>query len=498
MATIPVEIRRRARFEALRRSIFDEMGQAQARMRLAMFVPFHALVLALLAVRGLPAGRLTIQTGVFLTMCGLFAYRAVPRGSVKAMPHMLFGFATILVSLGNTGGLASPLLPLTLPILAGASITLANRALRGFFFVTCAVGFTALALLSHTSVGDLPAPLTPVAGHPSPEYLIIAFGSLGFTVVTISKFGSYVSSAYERVALELATRREELCNEGADRSRALEGVAARLAHEVKNPLAAIKGLSTHMARSAADPKMAERLGIVAAEADRLQSIVESYLSFSRGLEELDVAPTAPFEIARELTLLLETRAADAGVTLEVSGSPEVELNADARKIRQALLNFVLNAMQASSSGQKVTIDIGRACSASGFLRLRVTDHGAGMTREILERIQKPYFTTRAEGTGLGVAVARGIVEQHGGHVTYESAPGKGTTVVIDLPRCAASAQGAQKVLPKPRCAGIPGFSTFEPAPLEALTGGGGGEGGPEAPVGVGAASSSDKEPAPAR
>jgi hypothetical protein len=123
-----------------------------------------------------------------------------------------------------------------------------------------------------------------------------------------------------------------------------------------------------------------------------------------------------------------------------------------------------------------------------------------MTREILERIQKPYFTTRAEGTGLGVAVARGIVEQHGGHVTYESAPGKGTTVVIDLPRCAASAQGAQKVLPKPRCAGIPGFSTFEPAPLEAaFTGDGGdgsGDGSPEGPVGV--ASSSDKEPAPAR
>jgi two-component system sensor histidine kinase FlrB len=123
-------------------------------------------------------------------------------------------------------------------------------------------------------------------------------------------------------------------------------------------------------------------------------------------------------------------------------------------------------MQASSAGQKVTVDVGRACSADGFLRLRVTDQGDGMSREVLDRIQKPYFTTRAEGTGLGVAVARGIIEQHGGHVTYESAPGKGTTVIIELPRCAASAAGAQKGLPKPRCATVKGMGTFEPGPVE--------------------------------
>ena len=111
-----------------------------------------------------------------------------------------------------------------------------------------------------------------------------------------------------------------------------------------------------------------------------------------------------------------------------------------------------------------------------------------MSREILERIQKPYFTTRAEGTGLGVAVARGIVEQHGGHVTYESFPGKGTSVIIDLPRCAASAEGARKVLPKPRCAG---FSTFEPNPLEPADA----DGRSDAPI---PASATDKEPAPAR
>jgi signal transduction histidine kinase len=496
MATLPLEIRRRARFEALRRSIFAEMGQAQVRMRLATVVPFHAVVLGLLAMRGFPPARLAVQTAVFLLMCLQYAIPSSPTKN-KSLPQLTMGLGVFMVSIGNTGGLASPLLPLGLPMIAGASIVLSPGMTRRAFFTMFAVAFTGLALLSNTAVGDLATPLAPTDHHPSPEYLVIAFGALGFTLLSVSRFGSYVSAAYERVAFELANRREELCNEGEGRTRALEGVAARLAHEVKNPLAAIKGLSTHMARSATDPKMAERLGIVAAEADRLQSIVESYLSFSRGLGELDVAPTAPYEIARELSLLLETRAADSGVSLEVTGSPEVKLNADGRKLRQALLNFVLNAMQASAPGQKVTVDVGKACTADGFLRLKVIDQGAGMSREVLERIHKPYFTTREEGTGLGVAVARGIVEQHGGHVTYASAPGRGTTVVIDLPRCALSAKDAQKNLPKPRCGGFGDLAAFEPqtldvteAPEEAPSSGGAG-----VPVPAPAAS---KEPAPAR
>ena len=127
-----------------------------------------------------------------------------------------------------------------------------------------------------------------------------------------------MTRGYERAALELAERREELCSENEDRTRALEGIAARLAHEVKNPLAAIKGLSAHMARNATDPKTAERLAIVAAEADRLQAIVDGFLSFSRGLDDLKLAPDAAATRSRASSrVLLETRAEEAGVALEV-------------------------------------------------------------------------------------------------------------------------------------------------------------------------------------
>ena len=112
-------------------------------------------------------------------------------------------------------------------------------------------------------------------------------------------------------------------------------------------MAAIKGLSTHMARNATDPKTAERLAIVAAEADRLQSIVEGFLSFSRGLDDLKCAPTHPYEIVRELGVLLETRAEEAGVTIETGGDEALVLDADPRKLRQALLNIVLTPIPPS-------------------------------------------------------------------------------------------------------------------------------------------------------
>jgi hypothetical protein len=218
---------------------------------------------------------------------------------------------------------------------------------------------------------------------------------------------------------------------------------------VKNPLAAIKGLSAHMASQATDPKMAERLSIVAAEADRLRGIVDGFLSFSRGLDELSVSKAKPYELARELSLLLETRAADAQLTLEVTGSVDAALNADVRKLRQVLLNLVLNAMQASPPGETVTMHVGEKCDADGFLRIQVRDHGAGMSPEVLERIRKPYFTTKEGGTGLGVAVARGLVRELSRH--RDDGLDRSAALCALFSACAEAAPEASAVAV--RCAG---------------------------------------------
>jgi signal transduction histidine kinase len=426
------ELHHRARFEALRGRIFDEMGQSSARWRLTWILPFHVFVVLLLVARGESGARAMVQGLVVLSLGSLFLLPvSMSRLPVKAVAFLV-GIPCYFTLLATTGGLASPLLVTGALMIAGAAIALPQPAwLRSAVFSVCLAGFVALAVLSRTAIGRLGVPLEPAGPWPTAEYVFVALFSAVFTMVGVFRIGCKMTRGYERAAFELAERREELCSENEDRTRALEGMAARLAHEVKNPLAAIKGLSTHMARNATDPKTAERLAIVAAEAERLQSIVEGFLSFSRGLDDLRLTPTRPHEVARELAVLLETRAQEAGVTIEVSGDEGLALDADARKLRQVLLNLVLNAIQASPRGASVGVSVERECEGA---RITVRDDGAGMAPEVLERIRKPYFTTKEGGTGLGVAVARGLVEQHGGRMEFKSGTGKGTTVTILLPR----------------------------------------------------------------
>jgi signal transduction histidine kinase len=437
----------RARFEAVRRRVFAEMQDAASRKRTSMMVPFQVIVIAILAARGAAPLRLGIQIGAF-AICLLamsFADRTHGRRSIFAF---LLASLCVLVGIANTGGLASPLLLSTVPFLIASSMNPSLDRRRYGLLAFFLVGFAGMAICSNSAIGELCTPLAPRYAWASGEYVALSLISALMAAAAVFKMGRAMSLAYERIALELAVRREELCDESEGRTRALEGIAARLAHEVKNPLAAIKGLSTHVARNATDDKVKERLTIVAAEAERLQEIVEGFLSFSRGLDELSIGPTKPYDIARELSLLLETRAADAGVTLEVRGSRELSLNADGKKLRQALLNLVLNAMQASTRGTTVTLEVAKSCS-DGAAVIRVMDRGAGMGPEIIERIRKPYYTTKEGGSGLGIAVARGIIEQHGGSLRFESTSGRGTTATVLLPPCAMAAQAKKMKLPNP-------------------------------------------------
>jgi len=450
----PRALQHRARFDALRSRVFEEMGRGAARWRLTWILPFNVFVVVLLVARGESQGRACLQCAAVATIGVLFIARMFWHHRAIKGASLLLGVASYFVLLGTTGGLASPLLMTGGIMMSAAAVTVVEpRWLRGGVFLLFLVGFVSLALLSRTSA--LAATLPLASGLATPEYVSLALLASVFGMMGIYRIGCTMTQGYERAAMELAERREEVCSENEDRTRALEGMAARLAHEVKNPLAAIKGLSVHMARNASDPKTAERLAIVAAEADRLQGIVEGFLTFSRGLDDLVLAPTRPHEVARELAVLLETRGEDAGVKLELTGDESLVLDADARKLRQALLNIVLNAIQASPRGATVRLAVSRSCGEGA--RITVHDDGTGMTPEVLDRIRKPYFTTKEGGTGLGVAVARGLVEQHGGKLEYKSVPGTGTTVTITLPMkakpCTRLPNPARAEKPEPVVAG---------------------------------------------
>jgi signal transduction histidine kinase len=410
----------RARLVAVRRQVLGRMYEKTLRLRLAWFVPFNVVVFAVLWSQPRHAASELAQAAT-LGLAVFFALARFRNTAFASFSHVVHYF----VGVGLTGALVSPLLPLGFPIVASAAILLETR--RAKWLVGSAfVAGTAILIA-------LPSNVPGMLAH---DAWVVVACTAAFAAIGLLRLGLDVTDAYTELALELAARREEVFTEGTGHARALEGVAARLAHEVKNPLAAIKGLSVHMARGAGDEKTKERLDIVAQEADRLQSIVDGFLGFTRGLDDLRVARVVPYDVARELVVLLETRSDEAGVAIEAVGDERADVIADARKLRQALLNLVMNAVQASPRGAVVTIAIVRADPDT--VRVRVVDRGSGMKPAILERIRRPHFTTKSDGSGLGVAIARAIVEQHGGALTIESVEGKGTTVAIDLPAAGPS------------------------------------------------------------
>jgi signal transduction histidine kinase len=411
---------------------------------------FQAATILLLGARGFPGTRIVFHAAVGVGYALACFYPGPPTTERRKVCMLCAGLLAWGAWLVNTGGLASPLVPLGFGMLPPALVILETPRQRKLFGAGALAVVLVAGVLSWWPIGAPRAPLVARGGHVSPEYLALVAGSLAVTAVGIAGFWRHMTAAYEKVALELGLRREELCSVGEDATRELEGAAAHLAHEMKNPLASIKCLSAHLARGCSlDRRIVERLEVVSSEADRLESIVDGFLSMSRGLGELSLTATRPYEVAHELELLLEARAAEAGVTLEVTGRADLDIVADPRKLHRALFYLTMNAVQASAPGQTVTIHIeADPASAAAASHIRVIDRGRGMTKETLERLKRPPFVSDSGGAGLGVAVARALIEQHGGRLEFESAPGRGTTVTVELPHAAAMAAAAPpKLLP---------------------------------------------------
>jgi signal transduction histidine kinase len=137
--------------------------------------------------------------------------------------------------------------------------------------------------------------------------------------------------------------------------------------------------------------------------------------------------------------VLAARADDARVRLYSEGDATVL--ADPRRLKEALLNLVANAIEATPPGGEVAVEVRPAREETEIV---IRDTGRGMAAETLRRIGTPFFTTRDDGTGLGVVLARSMIAQHGGSLRYESAPGKGTSVRVTLPRVATGARDAAR------------------------------------------------------
>lgn len=202
---------------------------------------------------------------------------------------------------------------------------------------------------------------------------------------------------------------EERVMEEQRRLSTVGEMSAILAHEIRNPLASLKGHAQLLAERTplASPERG-KVDRIVAEAHRLETLTTDLLDFVR-TGPLDLQPVRIEDLLRKIV----SEAGGAEVTLQASGAPESWLM-DERRMDQVLHNLVRNAVEASPEGAPIEVRVAREGHA---LTVSFLDQGEGIPEESLDRIFEPFFTTRTRGTGLGLAVARRIVELHGGKLT---------------------------------------------------------------------------------
>ena len=260
-----------------------------------------------------------------------------------------------------------------------------------------------------------------------------AIGALGAAIVARVAVGR--AAARVRVSQKRARSAERLAEIGS--------MTSGLAHEIKNPLSTI-GLNAQLLGETIEDlqideqekgRMGRRVGALRNETDRLRGILEDFLEYAGELR-LDKRPTDLNDLIEQLGDFFHVQAQSSGVQIRLDPSPDqVVLSIDANHIKQAVLNLMINAVNAMKddpdSGNDLILRVTKHSDDS--VSLHVTDTGPGISSEDQERIFHPYFTTRASGTGLGLPTARRIAEAHGGSLELHSEPGKGSDFAIHLP-----------------------------------------------------------------
>jgi len=256
-----------------------------------------------------------------------------------------------------------------------------------------------------------------------------------------AEFNTMAESLMKRDA-ELERQREELLR--ADRLAVIGKLAAQITHEVRNPLSSI-GLNAELLEEELEDledagEAKASLGAIIREVQRLKSITEEYLHFAR-LPRPELASVDVGALLSQFLTFLQHEVKEAGVTLtshgivaSLEGGPP-PVKADADQLRQAILNIARNAIEALKTvdGPR-ELEVGLEPRAGGGVRIRIADNGPGIDEALRERIFEPFVTGKSHGTGLGLALTREIVVEHGGSIDAVSPleGGRGTAFVIEL------------------------------------------------------------------
>ncbi|MBI2570461.1 MAG: hypothetical protein HYV63_25960 [Candidatus Schekmanbacteria bacterium] len=434
-------------FRSARNRRARALASVAFRVRLLIEIPGLLVVLALFSSLDVAPWRTHGLQAVVLVAMLVCIHDALRLSSVLAsrsfpklyMPAAI-GLLTAMVFV--TGGIYSPLVAAyALPAhLAGVFSARSPRLLLAPAAASAAVA--GMGLLQGYGLVATPRQLGPADA--SPALLILQTVIYAAIPWIATLLAARTAILHEDVAAELLQARGALLEAHRDRMVSLEQLSRRVAHEVRNPLAAIKGL-TQLLQRRGDPS--GHLAVIASEVERLDGIVRDFLSFSVATDTARRTRADVAALARDVLVLLEERFRRAEVRVQDDlppRSPALEM--DQERMKQVLLNVLLNAIEAMESrpGGERRLVLGLQQSPQD-LELTIADSGPGPgsgpapSDEELERLFLPSVTTKANGTGLGLPISRAICRAHGGELTLRARPEGGAAAVLRLPLPAAAA-----------------------------------------------------------
>jgi len=376
-----------------------------------------------------------IAAGLVLSAAYLLLFRFDRNLRVQSFVQILFDLALVTALVYASGGIAGNLYFLYVFVIIAASLVVSSRAaymaaaLAAILFGALADGmYYGLIPYYHPDQADAAPTLGAVL------YTIFLAWTLFFVIAVLV---NYLSRSLRKAWDALAAARREL--EIKERQAAAGRMSALIAHEIRNPLAAISG-AVQVLKSdlALDPEQARLMEIVVGESRRVSSTIDQFLHLAAPARE-SAADIDLAQIAREtVTMLRVSGGLDEGIKVRGSfQTDQVPFRGHPGSFKQIFWNLIRNAVQAMPEGGTLSIDF-PSHNGNG-LQVRFVDTGFGMTEQERERMFEPFYTRFENGKGLGMAVVERLVSDLRGTITVNSAPKAGTSIILDFPPTGAAA-----------------------------------------------------------
>lgn len=374
----------------------------------------------------------TTMGGAMIAVVAITAWSRWQFGSRGVTTRLIAGNLIVLLGchlaiITSTGGLRSPFLPIFLPVVLFASTLLGRNRIVVAVVTIQLTGLVALLGAEWAGADLRYAPMGDVL--PTHGGWLVAL-TMMILVVLCAVGGTVIRTHFLRLSDMVATLQDEAVAVHREQANELAALSAELAHEVKNPLASIKGLAALLSRDVTEGKPAERLGVLRQEIDRMATTVDELLALNRPLSPLRTEAIDLREEVAQIVALHEGIAARQDKRVVHLEGPEVRASVDTRKLKKMLVNLIQNALDAAPRGSSVTVEIS---TTDPWVDVAVTDGGPGLPEAMAARVFDTGVTTKAEGSGLGLPISRALARQHGGDITLDNQDEGGCRAVIRLP-----------------------------------------------------------------